>query len=74
MALIERDIAAPDLLPQDLDTLAAVLAANGRYEEASALAGRALMALRRDGPREPIPEVEARAALYAAQRPFVLPP
>lgn len=74
LALIERDIAAPDLLPQDLDTLAAVLAANGRYEEASALAGRALMALRRDGPREPIPEVEARAALYAAQRPFVLPP
>ncbi len=74
LALVEADLPREDLGAQDLDTIAAVLAANGRFDEARALVERALASLRRDGPREPIPEVEARAALYAARRPFVLPP
>jgi len=74
LALVEEDVRRADLGPQDLDTLAAVLAANGRFDEARARIERALAALRQDGPRDPIPEVEARAALYAERRPFVLPP
>jgi tetratricopeptide (TPR) repeat protein len=68
----DRDDARLDA--QALDTLAAVLAANGRFDEARAAVGRALVLLRRDGPREPIPEVEQRAALYDARRAYVLPP
>lgn len=74
LALVDADLARADLGPQDLDTLAAVLAANQRFDEARALAERALAVLRRDGPSEPIPEVEARARLYAERRAFVLPP
>lgn len=75
LALVERDVTASDGLgAQDLDTIAAVLAANGRFDEARTLADRALALLRRDGPSDPIPEVEARARLYAERRAYVLPP
>ncbi|MCY2959995.1 MAG: tetratricopeptide repeat protein [Planctomycetota bacterium] len=74
LAFVAPDLGREDLGPQDLDTLAAVLAANRRFDEARALADRALSMLRRDGPSEPIPEVEARAALYATGQPYVLPP
>ncbi len=74
LALVRDDLERPDMAAQDMDTLGAVLAANGRFEEAHALAERALAALRRDGPSEPIPDVEARAALYARGKSFVLPP
>jgi tetratricopeptide (TPR) repeat protein len=72
--LVEDDLRAVDLGPQDMDTLAAVLAANSRFDEAHALAQRALVLLRRDGPSGPIAEVEGRAALYADHRAFVQPP
>ena len=74
LALVADDLPRTDSSAQDLDTLAAVLAANGRFDEARTFADRALEVLRRDGPREAIPEVEARAALYSAGRAFVLPP
>lgn len=73
LALVVDDLTRADLSPQDLDTLAAVLAANARFDEAQTFVERALDVLRRDGPAEPIPEVEARAALYADRRAFVLP-
>ncbi|MBL8860847.1 MAG: tetratricopeptide repeat protein [Planctomycetes bacterium] len=74
LALVARELEAPVDDPLVLDSLAAVLAANGRFQEAHALAERALARLRSTGPSEPIPEVEARAALYAAGRAFTLPP
>mgnify|MGYP000086895577 CR=1 FL=1 len=70
----DPEVVRRDLSAQDLDTLAAVFAANGRYDEAVVFVERALTILRRDGPAEPISEVEARARLYSERRAFVLPP
>lgn len=72
VALVEPRLGDPDLSPQDLDTIAAVLAANGRFDEALRLALRSLERLRREGPAAAVPEVEARVELYRTGKPFVL--
>ncbi len=71
LARVEDLLTRSDLGSQDLDTLAAVLAANGRFAEAVALAERCLARLRAEGPAVVIPEVEARLELYRAGRAYV---
>jgi tetratricopeptide (TPR) repeat protein len=71
VSLAERAAAlspAPD--PSVADTLAAALAAAGRYDEAVRVAEQALAQVEAAGPPELAAGVRARVALYRAGRPY----
>jgi tetratricopeptide (TPR) repeat protein len=59
--------------PQALDTLAAALAAAGRFPEAVSMAHRAAQRARALGDETMAGEVEQRLALYALEQPFLVP-
>lgn len=73
--LAEQAVAATShQSPAMLDTLAAALAANGRYEEAAATARRALELAQEQGATALLNELRQRLELYDAGRPYVAPP
>jgi Tfp pilus assembly protein PilF len=53
-----------------LDTLAAALAENGRFDEAVALAGKALAAAQKTGQKDDAAEIQQRLELYRQHQPW----
>ena len=70
LRLARRAVELAPAHPGILDTLAAALAANGRFEEAVAVAQQASGLARQAGAAELAQHVEARRAVYARQRPW----
>lgn len=73
--LAEQAVAATGRrAPAMLDTLAAALAANGRYDEATATVQRAIELAEEQGATALLGELRQRLELYQAGRPYVAPP
>ena len=72
--LARRVVEAQPGRPQPADVLAAALAAQGRFDEAAALARKALAQAQRSGPPELAAQIAARLELYRQRRPFAQRP